>query len=75
MIFIKLFSVVIGKMADLDKKKLNHFIANAFTVRTISNNNATEKLLDKYKFKYVLPSVFSQDPLKRKFLASKAVLW
>ena len=32
---------------------------------TINNINAAEYLLDKHKFKYVLPSAFSQDPVEK----------
>lgn len=49
------------------QRKLTRFTANAFVVTTVNNINAAECLLEKHKFKYVLPSVFSQDPLEKFF--------
>jgi len=49
------------------QKKLTRFTARAFVLTTIYNINAAEYLLEKHDFRYVLPAVFSQDPLEKFF--------
>ena len=49
------------------QKKLTAYTANAFTVTTKNNISAAKYLLQTHNFEYVLPSVFSQDPLEKFF--------
>lgn len=48
-------------------RKLTKFTADAFVVTTKFNIAAATKLLSDYHFSYVLPAVFSQDPLEKFF--------
>ena len=49
------------------QKKLTAYTANAFTITTKNIINAAKYLLQIHNFEYVLPSVFSQDPLEKFF--------
>ena len=49
------------------KKKLTKFTAEAFVITTINNIAASKYLLENYDFQYILPPIFSQDPLERFF--------
>ena len=46
------------------KKKLTKFTAEAFVITTINNIAASKHLLENYDFQYILPAIFSQDPLE-----------
>jgi hypothetical protein len=48
-------------------RKLTKFTADAFLVTTKFNIAAATKLLTDHHFQYVLPAVFSQDPLEKFF--------
>jgi len=48
-------------------RKLTKFTADAFVVTTQFNIAAATKLLTDHHFRYVLPAVFSQDPLEKFF--------
>jgi hypothetical protein len=48
-------------------RKLTKFTADAFVLTTKFNIAAATDLLSKHHFKYVLPAVFSQDPLEKFF--------
>ena len=48
-------------------KKITKFTADAFVVTTKNNIAAAQMLLHNHNFSYVLPSVFSQDPIEKFF--------
>ena len=49
------------------KRKLTKFTADAFIVTTKNNIAASKYLIENHDFQYILPSVFSQDPLEKFF--------
>ena len=49
------------------KKKLTKFTAEAFVITTINNIAASKHLLENCDFQYILPAIFSQDPLEKFF--------
>ena len=66
---VKVCDVIASQLEGgrLRQKKLTKFTASAFVVTTKNVISAANYLLHNYDFHYVLPAVFSQNPLKKCF--------